>query len=546
MINNQVLFYKKYSNNFGLKYKRKEENMQNTLVVLNLILFLIFFYKRAREGLHILQLENYYNDRYVVWMKRYIKKVLNIKIIVLLCVPIILLLFDFNILALVLNLFVYLGIILTSKKKQGKKAFVVTARIRRMYITYLIIFAVIVSIAVLVNYKIAIIISNIFAMVAYTFVYIVNLINRPIEKSIRKGFCIKASKKLKEIPNLKVIGITGSYGKTSTKYAVNTILSQRFNTLMTPESYNTTMGVVRTINEKLSSTHQLFICEMGAKYIGDIKEICDIVNPNFGIVTAIGPQHLDTFKSLDNVRKTKLELVDSLPENGLAFVNWEDENIRKSELPNNVVKFGLTKKADYYAEDICITERGSSFYVVLQNQDKIHIKTKLLGELNIINIVGAVAIADKLGMTPDEIKMGVKYLRPVPHRLQLKQNPNGSIIIDDAYNSNIKGATMALEVLKAFETKQRVLITPGIVELGDKSQEINRELGRKAAQCCDYVILVGAEQTVPILNGLQDRHYPKQNTYIAKNLQDALQQMNKITSSNTVILLENDLPDNYL
>ena len=118
--------------------------------------------------------------------------------------------------------------------------------------------------------------------------------------------------------------------------------------------------------------------------------------------------------------------------------------------------------------------------------------------------------------------------------------------MDDAYNSNVKGATMALEVLKSFENKQRVLITPGIVELGEKSEEINRNLGKKATECADYIILVGAEQTVPILKGLQDRHYPKQNTFIAKNLQEALSQMNKITDSNTVILLENDLPDNYL
>ena len=520
--------------------------MQNILIGLILILFLIYFYKKIREGLHILQLENYYNDRYLVWMRRYIQKVLNIKVIGLLLIPFLLLILNFNYIAVIANIIIYLILIATSKKPKEKKAFVVTARIRRMYLTYLVIFVGITLIAIFVNAKIGLIIANICAMFAYGFVYLVNLINRPIEKSIRKGFCVKASKKLKEIPNLKVIGITGSYGKTSTKYAVNTILSQKFNTLMTPESYNTTMGVVRTINEKLTSTHQLFICEMGAKYVGDIKEICDIVNPEFGIVTAIGPQHLDTFGSLENVKKTKLELVDSLPKQGLAFVNWEDENIRKAELPEYIVKFGLTKKADYYAEKIEITEYGSSFDVILPNKEKIHIKTKLLGELNILNIVCAVAIADKLGMTAEEIKIGAKYLRPVSHRLQLKQNPNGSIIIDDAYNSNIKGAKMALEVLKSFENKQRVLITPGIVELGEEADKINRDLGKKAAECADYVILVGEKQTLPILNGLQDRHYPKQNTFVAKNLEEALQQMNRITSNRTVILLENDLPDNYL
>ena len=293
--------------------------------------------------------------------------------------------------------------------------------------------------------------------------------------------------------------------------------------------------------------HQLFICEMGAKYVGDIKEITDIVKPTYGILTAIGPQHLDTFKSLDNVRKTKLELIDSLPEDeGIAFVNWEDENIRSSKITKNMVRYGLSKEADYYATNINITERGSSFDVVIPGKENISVKTKLLGNLNILNIVGAIAVADKLGLSEDEIKVGVKYIRPVPHRLELKQNPNGSIIIDDAYNSNIKGATMALEVLKSFEHRKRILITPGIVELGNKSVEINKELGKMAAESSDFIILVGANQAVPIYKGIQEKNYPESQVYIAKNLQDALSKMNSILRADSVVLLENDLPDNYL
>ena len=226
--------------------------------------------------------------------------------------------------------------------------------------------------------------------------------------------------------------------------------------------------------------------------------------------------------------------------------NEEDENIRNSKITKNMVKFGLSNSADYYAENIDITERGSSFDVVIPEKESIRIKTRLLGKLNILNIVGAVAIADKLGLTPEEIKVGAKYIRPVPHRLELKQNPNGSIIIDDAYNSNIRGATMALEVLKAFENRKRILITPGIVELGDKSIEINQELGRKAAESSDFIILVGANQTVPIFNGIREKDYPESQVFIAQNLQEALSKMNSILTSDSVVLLENDLPDNYL
>lgn len=525
--------------------------MEKVLLNFNLFLLLIYFYRIMRHGLHILQLENYYLSRYTNWMKKNIKKVLNIKSIVLLLIPTVMIIvsnFIGNLLlpGLIIETLILIYLIISFKKQKEKKAFVVTARIKRVYISCLGLFVLLVVVANCFNYKVVLPIANICAIFAYFLVNVVNIINKPIEANIRNGFCRKAKNKLKEIPGLKVIGVTGSYGKTSTKYVVNTILSQKYNTLMTPESYNTTMGVVRTINEKLTSMHQLFVCEMGAKYIGDIKEITDIVNPTYGIVTAIGPQHLDTFKSLENVKKAKLELVDSLPEDGIAFVNWEDENIRNSKITKNMVKFGLSKDADYYATNIDITERGSTFDVVIPGKESIKIKTRLLGNLNILNIVGAVAIADKLGLSSDEIKMGAKYIRPVPHRLELRQNPNGSIIIDDAYNSNIKGAKMALEVLKSFEHKKRILITPGIVELGDKQYEINKEFGEKAAESCDFVILVGAQQAVPIYNGIKDKNYPESNVYIAKNLQDALNKMNEILTKDSVVLLENDLPDNYL
>lgn len=511
---------------------------------INLLLFLIYFYKKVRHGLHILQLENYYNDRYATWMNQNIKTVFDIKVIGLMLIPVLLFLSGYSKIAFYLNIVAYLILIIITKKKKEKKPFVVTARIRRMYITYLIVFVALVLITNFVNLVTGLIIANLFAAIAYTFVYIVNLLNRPIEQSIRNGFCKKASKSIKDV---KVLGITGSYGKTSTKYIVNTILAQKYNTLMTPESYNTTMGVVRTINEKLSPINNLFICEMGAKYIGDIKEICDIVKPTYAVITAIGPQHLDTFKTLDNVRKTKLELVDALPQDeGIAFVNWEDENIRNSKITKNIVKFGLNKEADYYATNIEINERGSSFDVVIPGKQPINIKTKLLGSLNILNIVGAVAVADKLGLTEEEIKLGVKYIKPIPHRLELKQNPNGSIIIDDAYNSNNRGAKMALEVLKNFKGRKRILITPGIVDLGDKAEEINKELGENAAGSSDFIILVGEKQAKPIYEGIKAKNYPENQVFIAKNLEEALVKMNQIMDEKSVILLENDLPDNYL
>lgn len=511
-----------------------------------LILFIVFFYLKNRHGLHILQLENYYNDRYIVWMKKNLSKIFNIKMIGLFLISSIVAYININI-GLILSCLTYILLIFNHKRNKEKKPFVVTIRIKRMYITYLILIILLAISVNVIDYKISLSIINIVAIFSYVWVYIVNLLNRPLEKYIRRGFCKKANSKLKDINGLEVIGITGSYGKTSTKYVVNTILSQKYNTVMTPESYNTTMGVVRTVNEKVSSTHKFFVCEMGAKYIGDIKEICDIVEPKYAIITAIGPQHLDTFKNIENISKTKLELIDAIPEDdGIAFVNWEDENIRKAKINKKIIKYGLTSASDYYADNIVITEKGSSFDVVMPKKRKINIKTKLLGELNILNIVCAISVADTLGLSEDEIKIGVKYIKPVKHRLELKQNPNGSIIIDDAYNSNVKGAKMALEVLKTFENKKRILITPGIVELGEKSNEINKELGILATKSSDFIILVGANQAVPIYEGIKETNYSLENVFIAENLQEALLKMNEIIDNNSVVLLENDLPDNYL
>lgn len=512
-----------------------------------LVLFLIYIYRTNRHGLHILQLEHYYTDRYVKWMKENSNITFNVKKTGLLLISCIVFGLGFTMSGYIVTILAYLILILSFYRGKEKKPFVRTARVKRQYITYLIIAIILILMVNVFNDVYSIIVLNILAMITYCLVYAVATINKPIEKAINNSFCRKAHKKLNNIPGFKVVGITGSYGKTSTKYIVNTILSQKYNSIMTPESYNTTMGVVRTVNEKIKPTNNLFVCEMGAKYIGDIKEICDIVEPDYGIVTAIGPQHLDTFKSIENVAKTKLELVDALPDDtGIAFVNWEDENIRKAKITKKLVKYGLSNKADYYAENVKISTKGSSFDVVMPDGRRITAKTKLLGRLNILNIVCGVAVADKLGLTEEQIKMGIKFIKPVEHRLELRPNPNGSIIIDDSYNSNVRGADMALEVLGTFKDMQKILITPGIVELGEKAYEINKALGKEATKHSDIIILVGEKQAGPILDGVKETKFPKDKVIVAKNLDEAIKHMYKLMDSNTVVLLENDLPDNYL
>lgn len=509
------------------------------------VLYSFYFYKKIKNGLHMLQLESYKNERYYKWIKNNFSKVINIKEIILIIIPIILILLKKEFVGIILLNIVYLILNIFNKTQKQKKPFVVTNRIKRIYITNIIINLILISFC-FIKYNIGIILLGLATVFAYFIVIAVNVINSPIEKSIQNKFYNKAKQKLSEMKNLKVVGITGSFGKTSTKYIVTTILSQKYNVLMTPESYNTTMGVVRTINEKMSSTHNLFVCEMGAKQVGDIKEICDLVKPSFGILTAIGPQHLETFKTIENVAKTKMELIDSLPDDGIAFANYEDENIKKQEISKNKILYGFSKVCDYYAENIEINQRGSEFDVCSKNGDTYHIKTKLLGKHNILNIIAGVAIASKLGLTKEEILLGAKMLKPVPHRLELIQQPNGNIIIDDAYNSNSSGAKMALEVLGNFKDKQRILVTPGIVDLGEHAKKYNKLLGNQATDACDYIILVGEKQAEPILEGILEKGYDREKVYIAQNINDALQKVNEISKNNSVILLENDLPDNYI
>lgn len=510
------------------------------------VLFIFYFMMSNRRGLHIMQLEHYYKDRYLKWLKNNKQEVFDMKRIALLIISSIVIFINENI-GVALTIITYLLLILTFPRKKEKLPFVITKRVKRQFWRYndLLIFL---GIILNVFHKVYLVtILNICAIFSYIFVYLIVFRNDRLEGRINKKFCDKASKKLSENPSMKVVGITGSFGKTSTKHVINTILSQKYNCLMTPASYNTTMGVVRTINEELKTIHNTFICEMGAKYIGDIKEICDIVHPDFAVITAVGPQHLDTFGTVENVAKAKFELVDSLDnEKGLAFVNWEDENIRKINITKKFVKYGLHNDSDYYAENVETTEKGSSFDIVMPENRKINVRTKLLGKLNVLNIVCGVAVADKLGLSEEEIKMGIKFIKPVEHRLELRPNPNGSVIIDDAYNSNERGAQMALEVLGSFKEKQRILITPGIVDLGDKAYEINKNLGKEATKYSDFIIFVGEKQAGPLLDGVKEAKYPESQVMVAKNLEEAIKKMHELMDANTVVLLENDLPDNYL
>lgn len=347
--------------------------------------------------------------------------------------------------------------------------------------------------------------------------------------------------------NLIRIGVTGSFGKTSTKMILKTILSEKYNVLATPESYNTTMGNVKIIRKELKPEHEVFISEMGARYPKDIKKICDIVYPQIGIITSIGSQHLESFKTVENVAKTKAELLNALPNDGAIFL--PNDNSFCSKLYNEEKsrkKFYFDKddkKANVYAKNIKLSKDGSEF-VAVTSIGEIKCNTKLLGDLNIQNILSAIAVAVYLGLSKEQIARGVSKIEPVEHRLQVLPNQNGTIVIDDAFNSNPVGSKMALDVLKSFDGR-KIIVTPGMVELGEKEIELNKEFGRQMASSTDIAILVGANRSKPIEDGLIAGGFDKNNIYVVNNLDYATKKLSEITKVGDVILFENDLPDNY-
>ncbi len=498
----------------------------------------------------MLQQNSYYPSRYVGWIyTSYLNSVLVSSALYL--ISSVFYIFEWYIAQLVLiSLFSVSRIVLCFKEqKKSIKPLVFTGRVKRLYIALIILLAVLVTLYIL-NYafalgrylSIALFLLSFFTPVLTLLIWCITL---PIEKLINAWYIYDAKKVLKKHKDMKVIGVTGSYGKTTTKFILTRILSEKFNVVCTPHSFNTPMGVVRTIREMIPPQTEIFVCEMGAKSVGNIKEVCDIASPHYGIITSVGPQHLDTFKSVDNVFKTKFELADAVAKNnGLTFVNGDSKEIM-DRIDGDFIIYGTKKKFKYHAENISYGRFGSEFDVKL-GKETVHLTTKLLGLHSIIDIVGAAALSYTLGVSATDIKYAVASLKPAEHRLEMKSFTNGSLLIDDAYNSNPEGCLEAVRVLGSFDGMKKVVVTPGLVELGEKEYECNYALGEEAAKNCDVIILVGKNRSKPMADAVNKSKFNKENLHIVASFSEAMEIYSKIADNNTVVLFENDLPDNYL
>jgi UDP-N-acetylmuramoyl-tripeptide--D-alanyl-D-alanine ligase len=378
----------------------------------------------------------------------------------------------------------------------------------------------------------------------------VNVALRPVQDAINNRHVARARRTLRRI-DPTVIGITGSYGKTTTKFCTGAVLEQDRRTLVTPESYNSLLGVVRTINERLREEHEAFVVEMGMFRRGDIAELCELVHPTVGVITAIGPMHLERLGSIEAIAQAKGELLDALPPGGELVTNADDprcvELAARAHVP--VTLFGIgNERAEVIARNVRLVDGRTRFELLLDGpaSESIPVSAGLLGRHNVANLLAAAAVGRALGIAPERIAAGLESVTAPAHRLQPIHNPAaGVVVIDDAYNSNPDGARAALEVLREHPAARRLLVTPGMVELGELEPELNRAFGEQAAAACDIAILVGPERAAPIREGLAQAGMDAAGVHVVRDIAEATALLAGLARAGDVVLFENDLPDTY-
>jgi len=435
-----------------------------------------------------------------------------------------------------------------------------TPRATRIYVTALVFAALALAVALLIGALTSpapgalalAAIGAVLLLLAPELLGLANLTMGPVQRVDNARFERRARRRLREVDPL-VIGITGSYGKTTTKGCVAQVANLAGPTLPTPASFNSYLGVIRAINENLRPDHRTFVVEMGAYRRGDIAELCRLVEPRIGILTAIGPAHLERFGTLEETARAKGELAEGLPTDGLFVTRADDERCRAAaeRAPCPVRLFSPDPHPDAvaWAENVRLDEGRSRFDLCLAGSGETvrhPVSARLLGRHNIANLLAAALVGVELGLAPAQVARALGRVAPPEHRLSpIVNRAAGIVVIDDAYNANPAGAQAALEVLAAHPGKRRVLVTPGMVELGDREEVENERFGAAAATVCDLVVLVGEKQSEPIRRGLEGAGFSASSLRIVADSGGAERLLAETSRAGDVILFENDLPDLY-
>ncbi len=519
------------------------------MLYINIIIYFIYLNLMNTKVLHMFQ-QNKYNldNRYLKWLFKHLKNILiNVNLLVL--ITIIMFFTNIEYLFSIIYLLLIILFIINKKNTQDKIPLKYTSRVKRLFLTtnifYLLLTIIIFN---LFDNNICYQILNITLYLLYFIIIIINIINKPLEYLVYTHYKKLALNKLATMNKMDVIGITGSYGKTSSKNIVYSILNSTYSVYKTPENYNTPNGILLTINNYLDKFNDYFVVEMGACKKGDIKELCDLVHPKYGILTRIGIAHLETFKSEENIINTKFELIESLPSDGIGILNGDDPKQLNYQIKNNceIVWIGIDNHdVDIYAKDIKLDGNKTSFKVHFKDENKDYeFTTTLLGNYNIYNILEGIALGRKLGIKIEDLIKSVKALKPVSHRLERKLYYDINLI-DDSYNNNPLGSKMAIEVLSKMNGK-KIIITSGMIELGNKYYEENKNIGYLISKYqIDEVILIGKKQTEPIYDGLKENNYNLNKVHILNNIMDSFKLIRELKDKDTYVLLQSDLPDLY-
>ncbi len=445
-----------------------------------------------------------------------------------------------------------------------KRPLVMTARMRRLLIAGGFLAVVLAAALALGIVALHPVVSTILVLVAAGLVtslseillVAANVVTKPAESRIRHHYLALASARIKLVDPV-VVAVVGSFGKTSTKHILAQLLQPHVNTLPTRKSFNTLMGVTRVINEDLSPENRIFIVEMDAYAPGEIAAISDLVHPRVAIITAIGPQHMERFGTVDRIAGALYEVAAALPADGTLILYTGDESgvalaLQARNEQRHLIRYapagdGDTVDADVIASSIRVDGHGSTFrwrWEALGLDRQVAIP--LLGRHQVANVSAALAAVHVLGYSVDDAITAAATLEQVEHRLQLMATAGPLTVIDDSYNANPVGVHNGLEVLAAMSGAHKFLITPGLVELGSVEDEENRRYGAHAARVCDHVIVMSAKTSAALCAGLREGGMSEDRIHVVETLDDATRLLQTLSRPGDVVLFANDLPDTYL
>lgn len=375
------------------------------------------------------------------------------------------------------------------------------------------------------------------------YLVLAEVILMPLDWYLKNRWVKKAKKLIAENPDLKIVGIVGSYGKTTMKNVVATVLSAKLKVMVTPESVNTPVGIARWLVGRFKKGTEVLVIEMGEHYVGDIKFLCGITPPDVAIITGVNEAHFERLGSLEAATNTIFEIAEGAKKGAKFYLNGDDKLVKA-----NYQKFLGETPVTFYgrgeAANVEFNPETLSWGFKLKEVGEV--RMNVLGEYFLADSAAAAGIAKDLGFITTEIKKGITDILPVAHRLEPIRGQGNVLVIDDSYNGNFDGVQEAIKTLGRFEGRRKIYLTPGLVELGAKNAEVHEQIGKDLAKVAEIVILIKNSATPHIEKGLLAAGFAKENIRWFPDATSAHESLAGILRPGDVILFQNDWGDQYL